>query len=141
MKWLLALSVGLLLAAGGLLSPVALAQGPEYVLNDYMPEVAGSTWRLKTMREQGEETITYEMLPPREVDGQNALPIVMKDAEGQVRSGTLQATTPDKVTIFGSLRRRQPPKPARNHRSRFTGLQLPSPAGIRWARAPNRRPI
>jgi DUF3108-like len=67
----------------------------------------GSTWSLRTMGEDGQETVTYEVLPAREIGGQKALPIVMKDAEGQVRSGALQVTTPDKVTIFGSFGRRR----------------------------------
>jgi hypothetical protein len=105
MKRSLVLSVGVLLAVAWLLSVAALAQGPEYSLKDYMPEAVGSTWTLRTAGTEGEETVTYEVLPGREIGGVKAVTIVMKDTEGQVRSGTLQAVTPDKMTIFGSLTR------------------------------------
>jgi len=105
MKRSLALSVGVLLAVAWLLSVAALAQGPEYTLKDYMPEAIGSSWTLSTTGAEGEEKVTYEVLPGREIDGQKAVAIVMKDAEGQAHSGMLQAVTPDKVTTFGSLSR------------------------------------
>jgi hypothetical protein len=105
MKRSLALSLGVLLVVAWLLCAAALAQGPEYSLKDYMPEAVGSKWTLRTTGDEGEETVTYEVLPGREIGGQKVVTIVMKDTEGQVRSGTLQAVTPDKMTIFGSLTR------------------------------------
>jgi hypothetical protein len=105
MKRSLILSVGVLLAVAWLLSVAALAQGPEYTLKDYMPEAVGSSWTLSTTGAEGEETVAYEVLPGREIDGQKAVTIVMREAEGQAHSGMLQAVTPDKVTIFGSLSR------------------------------------
>ena len=105
MKRSLPLSLGVLLAVAWLLSVAALAQGPEYTLKDYMPEAVGSKWTLRTTGAEGEETVAYEVLPGREINGEKAIAIVMKNAEGQTRSGTLQAVTPDKMTIFGSLSR------------------------------------
>lgn len=103
MKRVQRLSVGVLLVMTWLLCAAALAQGPEYTLKDYMPQTVGSKWMMKTTGAQGEQTITYEVLPARDIENQKAVPIVMKNPEGQVQSGTLGAVTPDKLTLFGSL--------------------------------------
>jgi hypothetical protein len=104
MKREAALLVGLLLAATFLCSMAVMAQqAAEYSLKDYMPQTVGSKWTMKTTGAQGEETITYEVLAVRDVEGQQALPIVMKTAAGDIRSGTLESVSPDKLVIFGTL--------------------------------------
>jgi hypothetical protein len=105
MRRVSALSVVVLLSVVWLLSAAALAQGPEYALKDYMPQTVGSKWTLKSAGAQGERTTTYEVLPAREIAGQKAFPIVTKTEDGQIRSGTLEAVTADKLVIFGSLSR------------------------------------
>jgi len=103
MKRVLVALVGAVVVMGWLLSVAASAQGPEYTLKDYMPQTVGSKWTMKTTGDQGEQMIAYEVLPARDIEGQKAMPIVMKNAEGQVQSGTLEAVTADKLTMFGSL--------------------------------------
>ncbi len=98
-----ALPVGLLLGVTVLCSVAVLAQEAEYSLNDYMPQTVGSKWTLKTTGPQGEDTVTYEVLAAREIDGQQALPIVTTPAAGQMRFGTLESVTADRLVIFGTL--------------------------------------
>ncbi|MFQ6132953.1 MAG: hypothetical protein ACE5R4_13010 [Armatimonadota bacterium] len=106
MKRAMVLSLSFMLVAATLCSVPALAQEPEYTLKDYMPYTVGSKWMMKSVGGDGDQTSTYEVLEARNVGGQQALPIVMKTAEGQIRFGTLELVTADKLTIFGSLFRR-----------------------------------
>ena len=103
MKRALMLSIGVVLVAALLCSVATVAQGPEYGLKDYMPQTVGSKWIMKSTGAQGEVTNTYEVLAARDVDGQQAMPIVMKTADGTITSGTLEAVSADKLTMFGTI--------------------------------------
>jgi hypothetical protein len=81
----------------------ALAQDQEYALKDYMPQTAGSKWIMTTAGQQGAVTVTYEVDKARDLGGQQAMPIVMKNAQGNVRRGSLESVTEANLTLFGAI--------------------------------------
>ncbi len=95
---LLAAAVLALLAHG-----LALGQEQTYTLEGYMPQTTGSKWVLRTTGRQGETTITYEVGEPKEFAGQQAMPILQKDAQGNLQRGSYEAVTEEGYTLFGSV--------------------------------------
>ncbi|MFQ5810038.1 MAG: hypothetical protein ACE5JM_10505 [Armatimonadota bacterium] len=100
MKRALALSIGVVLAAAVICS--VWAQEPQYSLKDYMPLGVGSKWTMKSTGDDG-QTLTHEVLKARVIGGQQALPIVAKDADGNIRSGTVELVSAEKLLLFGSM--------------------------------------
>jgi hypothetical protein len=103
MKRALVVPVVVALLAVALWSGSVVAQDAQYTLKDYMPQTVGSKWVMKTTGPRGEATVTYEVLAARDINGQNAMPIVEKSAEGQLRRGSLESVTDEHLTLFGSI--------------------------------------
>lgn len=82
----------------------ALGQDPEYALKDYMPETTGSKWVFATTGRQGAATTTtYEVGEAREIEGKTAMPILNKDADGNLLRGSLEFVDGQGFTLFGSI--------------------------------------
>jgi hypothetical protein len=86
------------------LTAAAMAQDQTCLLKDYMPQTVGSKWIMKTTNQQGETTNTIEVGEPREIAGQQALPMLTKDAQGNVTRGTIELATDNAYYLFGSMR-------------------------------------
>jgi hypothetical protein len=82
----------------------ALGQDTQYALKDYMPETTGSKWIMQTTNRQGEAaTVTYEVGEAREIEGKEAMPILNKDADGNLLRGSFEAVSDESFTLFGSI--------------------------------------
>ncbi len=103
MKRALIVLVAVAVSAALLGSAVALAQDQEYALKDYMPQTVGSKWTLKMPGDQGDVTITYEVDEPRDVGGQQAMPILMKAEDGRLMRGSLESVSDTSLTLLGSI--------------------------------------
>jgi len=103
MKRAFVVSMGIVFVATLVCSVSAWAQDAQYSLKDYMPQTVGSKWTMKSSGGEGDETVTYEVLKARDVNGQQAMPIVRKTADGSIRSGTLESVSAEKLIIFGSM--------------------------------------
>lgn len=103
MKRALVVSMSILLVGALLCSVSCVAQDPEYSLKDYMPQTVGSKWTMKSADAEGDRTVTYEVLEARDLDGQEAMPIVARTPEGTVSSGTMESVTAERLTIFGAM--------------------------------------
>jgi hypothetical protein len=82
-----------------------MAQEQTYLLKDYMPQVVGSKWIMKTTGRQGETTNTIEVGEPKEIAAQPAFPILTNDAQGELIRGTLESATENAYYLFGAIRR------------------------------------
>jgi hypothetical protein len=103
MKRALVVPVVVAMLAAVVWSGSVVAQDAEYLLKDYMPQTVGSKWVMKTTGPRGEATVTYEVLAARDINGQSVTPIVEKNAEGQLRRGSLESVTDENLTLFGSI--------------------------------------
>jgi hypothetical protein len=78
---------------------------PTYLLKDYMPQAEGAKWIMKTTNQQGAETtLTTTVGKPKEVDGQQAFPMLTTNADGQLMRGTLETVTDNAYYLFGAIR-------------------------------------
>ena len=83
---------------------LAMAQDQSYLLKDYMPQTVGSKWIMKTTNQQGETTVTIEVGACQEIAGQQALPMLTKDAQGALQRASIELATDNAYYLFGQIR-------------------------------------
>ena len=86
-----------------LVAAASLASAQEYILQDYMPMTIGSQWVWKITGSPTEGAATTEVLPPREIEGVQAMPVVLKGPNGRIIFGSLESVTLDQYLLLGLL--------------------------------------